>query len=149
MKKLFLILILTLTFQLLFSQYLFSQTQYEMTLTAGEELTKIDKELNLVYKKIRYVYSDDKVFLDNFKKSQIAWIKFRDLHLKALYPAEDPTVEYGSNYRMCYMYAAVEITKLRIDQISKWLIGVEEGDVCYGSMKRPNEIQEKLKSFKE
>jgi uncharacterized protein YecT (DUF1311 family) len=120
-----------------------------MTLSAGGESIKADNELNLVYKKIRHVYSDDKVFLDSLKKSQIAWIKFRDLHLKSLYPAEDPSINYGSNYRMCYMYDAVEITKLRIEQLNKWLIGVEEGDVCYGSMKRPYEIQEKLKSFKE
>jgi uncharacterized protein YecT (DUF1311 family) len=94
---------------------------------------KTDAELNKVYQKVLQVYQTDAVFVEKMKKSQRAWIAFRDAHLDSLYPAEDSR-EYGSMFGMCHCQSQTEITQKRIAELQVWLDGVEEGG-CAGSIK--------------
>lgn len=123
-------------------------TQPEMDkcgeITPGEA----DKELNRVYSTINQVYRGDKEFLTALKKSQLAWIKFREAEYEAHYPSKDKQAMYGTAYSMCIDLVEVDITIHRIVELKRWLKGVGEGDVCGGSMMRPQAIQEKLKSVK-
>ena len=111
------------------------QTQNEMNIEYAAEFDKADKELNRVYRKIFAEYADDKVFLEKLKLAQRAWIKFRDAHMESLFPEEEKRLHYGSVYPMCYSIHMKKITEERTRQLKVWLEGIEEGDVCSGSVK--------------
>jgi len=100
------------------------------------EYETADKELNQVYQKILNDYKADKKFIANMKTAQRAWMAFRDAELKALYPAQDGRLEYGSAFPMCWNIALIELTRERTKQLKKWTEGIPEGDVCAGSVKR-------------
>jgi uncharacterized protein YecT (DUF1311 family) len=95
---------------------------------------KADADLNKTYKKILAEYKDDKVFLEKLKKTQKAWLTYRDAHIESIYPEEDKSY-YGSVYGMCYCTAKQELTEQRTKILKQWVIGVKEGDVCSGSIK--------------
>jgi len=108
-------------------------TQSSMNEQAFKTYAKTDKELNDVYKQILKKYQDDKVFISKLQKAELAWIKYRDAELEAIYPEKDKTFNYGSAYPMCANYFMTEITKERIKELKLWLKGICEGDVCAGS----------------
>ncbi len=64
----------------------------------------------------------------------MAWCRFRDAHIDALYPAENKALAYGSAYQRCRRMAIVALTRQRIEQLRQWMNGVAEGDVCAGSL---------------
>lgn len=55
-----------------------------------------DKKLNDTYNRVLKTHEGDKLFLEKLKKSQRAWLAFRDAELEALYPAENKKLEYGT-----------------------------------------------------
>lgn len=141
MKKI-IILITTI----LISSHLFAQTAaenderpYPYTDTEFQEeayrsYTEADKELNIIYKKILTVYQSDTAFINNLKKSQRIWITFRDAELAVKYPNEDyhGGGKWGSICKLGYLN---DLTSQRIKTLKIWLIGIEEGDVCGGSIR--------------
>ncbi|WP_106794869.1 lysozyme inhibitor LprI family protein [Aquimarina sp. Aq78] len=129
MNRLFLILFLT------FKLTCFSQTQSEMNKDANNEYQKADTELNEVYQNILTEYKSDTIFIDRLKKTQRIWISYRDAELEMKFPAKNKQTEYGSVYPMCVSYFLKELTEERIEKLKIWLIGIEEGDVCSGSVK--------------
>lgn len=63
-----------------------------------------DKKLNLLYKQVLTLYASKPVFLKTFKASQLAWLKFRDAQVDALYPTQpgqSKQATYGSVYPSC------------------------------------------------
>jgi uncharacterized protein YecT (DUF1311 family) len=96
---------------------------------------KAEKEINSVYKKIIQEYATDKEFIKNLRASQRLWIKFRDAEVKARYPDREPGY-YGSVHFTCIANLKTELTNERIKTLRVWLAGIEEGDVCAGSVKR-------------
>lgn len=111
------------------------QTQTEMNDQAFQAYAKTDKELNDVYKKILKKYKDDNVFLKKLKLAELAWIKYRDAEIEAIYPEpyKDNMMNYGCVYPMCKYVHLTEITEQRIKELKLWLKGIQEGDVCAGS----------------
>jgi uncharacterized protein YecT (DUF1311 family) len=130
MKNKILISILFLT-----SMFCFGQTQSEMNSTESQKYIKADKELNQVYSKILKDYKDDPVFISKLKIAQNLWIKFRDAEMNALFPEIDKQLNYGSVFPMCWSIHLTTLTKERIKNLKIWETGVEEGDVCSGSVK--------------
>jgi len=128
MKKFF----FTISF-ILSCLFCFAQTQSEMNRDADLAFNKADKELNLVYKKILKDYSQDKLFIKNFKNAQRIWIQFRDAEMLAKYPLTN-TNEYGSAHPMCWAMYLTELTNERITKLKVWANGNEEGDICNGSL---------------
>ena len=126
------IIILFLTFNLT----CFSQSQSELNKTAIAECKKVDIELNNVYQKILTKYKSDSIFIDRFKKTQKIWISYRDAELEMKFPAENKQAEYGSVYPMCVSHFIKKLTEERIEKLKIWLIGIEEGDICSGSVER-------------
>ena len=112
-----------------------AQTQKEMTDSAGKSLTRKDKVMRLVLKRIFAAYKDDKAFLEKLKLSQKAWEKFRDAHLEAMFPAKDKFSAYGSFFPVAYDAEKEALTDARIKQLKRWLNGVPEGVVGGGSIK--------------
>jgi uncharacterized protein YecT (DUF1311 family) len=112
----------------------FAQTQLQLNQNAKNKYVKVDKELNKVYKQILKEYSEDANFIKNLKYSQKIWIQFRDAEMKVKYPETDSSY-YGSIFPVCWNNTLTELTKKRIKELSIWLIGIEEGDTCSGSIK--------------
>jgi uncharacterized protein YecT (DUF1311 family) len=111
-----------------------AQTQRQTNHEACRNFERVDAELNQVYSKVLAEYEEDAVFIRKLKAAQHAWIAFRDAHVESLYPEEDNR-EYGSGYPMCACAAKSGLTVQRTDALKRWLKGVEEGDVCAGSIR--------------
>ena len=129
MNRILIILFLTFNF------CAFGQTQHEMHKEASEEYKKSDIELNNVYQKILTEYKSDSTFIDRLKKTQRIWITYRDSELEIKFPAENKQAEYGSVYPMCVSLFLKELTEERTEKLRIWLNGIEEGDMCSGSVK--------------
>lgn len=109
-----------------------AQTQLEMNRGACAEYRAADKKLNVIYQQVLSRHEGDAAATAKIKKSQRAWLAFRDAQLEAIYPAADKQYEYGSAYPMCSCSENAALINQRIEQLSGWLSG-EEGDVCRGS----------------
>lgn len=127
--KVFLLLIL-----LFETPSLIAQTQAEMTMQAEQKLKSAEAELASLYNQILTDYSFDKVFIKNIEEAQQLWTKFAAAELKARYPDREPGY-YGSAHQMCLSEFRAELIVERIRRLRLWLTGVEEGDVCSGSVK--------------
>ena len=73
-------------------------------------------------------------FIKNLKASQIIWIKFRDSEMKVKFPDREGGY-YGSIQPVCRYSYLEKLTKIRTNDLKVWLTGIEEGDVCSGSVK--------------
>ncbi|WP_320815601.1 lysozyme inhibitor LprI family protein [Flavobacterium sp.] len=118
-----------------FGQITFGQTQSEMNQEAFNHYKEKDAELNLVYNKILKEYGNEKDFIINLKKAQNIWIQFRDAEMAMRFPKEDKLFHYGSVYPMCRSYILAEMTEERTNKLKVWLDGIEEGEVCLGTIK--------------
>jgi len=114
---------------------LFCQTQAELNEESGKKYLKVDKELNDIYRNILKDYKDDTTFIKNLQISQRIWIQFRDAELKMKYPERELGV-YGSIQILCESMYLTDLTQSRINSLKTWIVGVEEGDACSGSIKR-------------
>ena len=112
----------------------FAQTQAEMNQQANESYAKADKELNTIYKQILLEYKTDTAFTRNLKASQRIWITFRDAELKMKYPERKPGT-YGTIQPVCEASYLEMLTRERIKTLKTWIDGIEEGDICGGSVK--------------
>ncbi len=114
--------------------FCFGQSQSDMNDSAASDYQKADKEMNAVYHQILKEYRSDTAFIKNIKNAQRLWVLFRDAEMKAIFP-DEPDVYYGTVFPMCW---SMELTGLTIDRTQKlkvWIDGIEEGDVCSGSVK--------------
>jgi hypothetical protein len=59
---------------------------------------------------------------------------FRNAELKVKYP-ETESGYYGSVYPMCVSIYLEKLTSERVKTLKGWIDGIEEGDVCRGSVK--------------
>ena len=124
---------------IIFSFNVISQTQGEMNAEKEKSYKSSDKKLNAVYQAILEEYKNDTIFIEALRLSQRNWIKFRDSELKMKYPERETEGYYGSVYPMCEAIYLNELTKSRIKTLKTWLEGIEEGDVCSGSVKMTSE----------
>ena len=112
-----------------------AQTQAELNQDACAKYEKADAEINAVYRQVLNKYKSEVVFVAKFKTAQRAWIAFRDAHLESLYPEPNKLMAYGSVNPMCRCEVMAELTADRTKALKKWLDGIEEGDVCSGSVR--------------
>lgn len=117
-----------------------AQTQPQINEDFCNKLSKNDQELNAIYNQVLAVYRDDLEFIESIKKAQRAWIVFRDYHVDSIYP-KSKRGEYGSVKPMCRCEVLSELTIERAKMLRKWLVGVEEGDVCSGSIKFKSDLR--------
>jgi uncharacterized protein YecT (DUF1311 family) len=109
------------------------QTQLQLNEEACAAYKKADAEMNSVYRRILKDYSSNATFIAALKKAQLAWIRYRDADLESVFPG-DPG-QYGSINPMCRCMRLADTTKERTKVLQQWVDGVEEGDVCAGSVK--------------
>lgn len=110
-----------------------SQTQLQMNEAACAEYKQADREMNRVYLKIVSDYRGNLAFIKAIKKAQLAWLRYRDAHVESIFPGN--ASQYGSVSTMCRCGSLAEITKERTQTLKRWLEGIEEGDVCAGTMR--------------
>jgi uncharacterized protein YecT (DUF1311 family) len=123
---------------IIFNIFAFSQSQNEMNADACANAKKTNEKLNKIYNQILREYKNDKVFIEKIRKSQRAWLVFRNAEMEAMFPppiVDGGTYKYGSVYPMCACVWEQNYTNDRIKQLEKWISGTEEGDVCGGSIK--------------
>jgi len=113
----------------------FSQTQSEMNIDSYESYEEADKELNSIYQKILIEYNSNNQFIEKLKKAQRIWISYRDAELEMKFPIKEKRMNYGNLYPMCRSHYLKSITTERIKKLRVWLDGIEEGEVCIGSVK--------------
>ena len=112
-----------------------AQTQMEMNRDICEALRVANETLDATYRRILAEYRDEEAFLVKFEAAQESWTAFRDAHLAALFPEEDTQMAYGSIFPLCRCQVLLEMTEERIHVLEKWIDGIEEGDVCTGSIR--------------
>jgi uncharacterized protein YecT (DUF1311 family) len=110
-----------------------AQTQAQLNDEACGAYKKADAEMNRAYGLIMRNYRRDRGFISTMRKAQLAWIRYRDAHLESIFPG-DPR-QYGSVNPMCRCTSLEEMTKERTQILNRWVEGIEEGDVCAGSVK--------------
>jgi uncharacterized protein YecT (DUF1311 family) len=108
-------------------------TQMQMNACFRVGAANADEEMQTVLSLIR-ARSEDPVFVKKLDASQHAWEVYRDAQISARFPAEDTRREYGSMYPSCHQALKETITRDRIEELMIWLEGVEEGEVCSGSV---------------
>jgi uncharacterized protein YecT (DUF1311 family) len=106
-----------------------AQTQYDLNQSNCNELNAANKMLNSTYQKVLNRHKSNAAETSAIKKSQKAWLAFRDAQLEAIYPGAD---NFGSSYPMCFCIESTALAEARIQQLSQWL-KPREGDVCGGS----------------
>ena len=92
-----------------------AQTQFEMNQTEAKNYEKADAELNRVYAKL--IKNLDKEGVAKLKKSQRAWITFRDAEMAF---AGD-SARGGSMEPMLYSGTGAHLTKERIKDLNSHL----------------------------
>ncbi|MET0573042.1 MAG: lysozyme inhibitor LprI family protein [Pedobacter agri] len=135
MKNLYQSLIFLLAFVfmvLLFTAPTFAQSQTALNMKAYSDYKKADAELNGVYQKILKSYVRETTFIKKFRNAQRLWIQLRDAELAAKYPNSGT---YGSVAPMCESIYLETLTRDRIKFLNLWITGIEEGEVCLGSVR--------------
>lgn len=122
------------TITILFALFTIAQTQNDLNVEANKKYENTDKELNETYNKILKEYKEDTAFIQNLKKSQRLWLQFRDAEMKVKFPDREVGY-YGSVQTICWSIYKEDLTKDRLKTLKVWLEGVEEGDVCNGSVR--------------
>lgn len=112
-----------------------AQSQSEVNEEGCAKYKKADARLNAVYQQVLTAYKQDSLFVSKLKTAQRAWVAFRDAHLESLYPEPNKRLAYGSVNPMCLCEVLAELTAERTKALNKWVDGIEEGDVCSGSVR--------------
>ncbi|MEJ7560764.1 MAG: lysozyme inhibitor LprI family protein [Pedobacter sp.] len=109
-----------------------AQAQSSRNTEVASGYERSDKELNQVYKQILKDYAGQPLFIAKLKVAQRLWIQLRDAELGVKFPK---TGNYGSVQPMCEEEYLSQLTRGRIKFLRVWLTGIQEGDVCSGSVK--------------
>ena len=110
------------------------KSQTDINLDEENSLTFLTSKLDSMYSAVIEEYQDQKIFIKNFKKSQVAWKQYMESQFLASFP-EDEEYRGGSSFNMCYALYKQQLIKERISSVNDWLIGFPEGEICGGSVK--------------
>ncbi|KTC65595.1 Uncharacterized protein conserved in bacteria (plasmid) [Legionella adelaidensis] len=117
-----------------------AKTQIELNRCAALELKNAKSEMERVFQEILKKYADDPVFVEKMKIAQDTWAKYRDAQIEMQFPHSDQAQYYGSIYPLCLQLELTRFTQERIKVLNKWLVGIEEGDICGGSIKVKSQL---------
>jgi uncharacterized protein YecT (DUF1311 family) len=113
-----------------------AQTQFELNDQMGRDLQDAETAMAATLASIRRLYAEDAQFLHCLAESQRAWEVYRDRQLAMIFPyKDDPKEGYGTVFPMCWAIWKARLTMQRITELKQWVDGIEEGDVCLGSIR--------------
>src|SRR5712692_9317577 len=98
-----------------------AKVQAEMNACAGEEATRLDAELNEVYRKLLSQAASQEEAVAKIKAAEKAWIAYRDAYMDAMYPAKDKQAEYGSIYPMEADLLRAKLTQRQVTSLKELL----------------------------
>ena len=98
---------------------------------AYSDYKKADAELNGVYQKILKSYLVETTFIKKFRNAQRLRIQLRNAEQVSKYPNSGT---YGSVSPMCESIYLETLTRDRIKFLNVWVTGIEEGEICLGSV---------------
>lgn len=75
-------------------------SQAEMNVCANEEATRVDSELNNVYRTLLSKAGSQPEAVAKIQIAERAWIAYRNAYIDAMYPAKNKQAEYGTTYPM-------------------------------------------------
>lgn len=122
--------------------------QAGMTLEAVADYAETEKLHQQVYDEVIAIYGDNKESIEFLRRSQRAWIAFRDAQIRAIWPEIETGEGMGTAERMCISIELEKITRQRILQLLAWRNGIEEGDVGAGTRMTPEEVQKRERLLK-
>ncbi|MBX9692430.1 MAG: DUF1311 domain-containing protein [Cyanobacteria bacterium] len=96
----------------------------DVSKSASLNRTKVEKTIKAVLEKNK----SDESFIECMEDSQNQWREYRDSQVDALVALAGKTDE---NTRLWYQS---QLDSRRLRELNLWLVGVEEGDVCAGSI---------------
>jgi uncharacterized protein YecT (DUF1311 family) len=123
-------------------------SQREMRLEAMADYKEVEKLHQQVYDEIIAIYGDDSQSADFIRRSQRAWISFREAHIRAIWPQIETGEVMGTAERICIPSELEKLTRQRIIQLLTWRNGIEEGDVEAGTRMTPERVQERERQLK-
>ena len=100
--------------------------QLDMDRCAGQDRTAAEQQMDDAYQKLLQKFAAEPARLRAIRRSQQAWLRFRDAQLQALYP--QPRIN-GSSTPMCMGIKLAELAQQRTKQLEDMLNPIE-GDVC-------------------
>lgn len=109
-----------------------AQTQGDLNDVSYKNYLKADKELNMIYKKIKTKYAKNAPFIKALRASQRIWVSFRKSEVNMKFPESDG---YGSSLPMCINMFSEDFTKKRTAYLKKWLKTALDNDMCGGSLR--------------
>jgi uncharacterized protein YecT (DUF1311 family) len=113
-----------------------AQTQFELNDQMGRDLQDAETAMAATLTSIQRLYAEDAQFLHCLAESQRAWEVYRDRQLAMIFPyKDDPKEGYGTVFPMCWAIWKARLTMQRITELKQWVDGIEEGDVCLGSIR--------------
>jgi len=98
-----------------------AETQSAMNECADAEAARADAELNRVYGELLAAAAPQKEATAKIKASELAWIRYRDAYLDAMYPAANKQEEYGTIYPTEADLLHAELTRRQITALEKLL----------------------------
>ena len=96
-------------------------TQADMNKCATDEVARVDAQLNDVYRKLLAAAKDEEGAIGKIKAAELAWIKYRDSYMEAMYPAKNKQAEYGSMYPMDADLFRAKLTRRQVEALTDLL----------------------------
>ena len=119
-----------------------ADTQLAMNKCYGNTLSNAKQELESILVRIRVDYKTNKVFLKKLNIAQKLWNESLSADMDLKFPAENKQQRYGSVYPMCAAQYKAKLIKARINYLQAWIFGVEEGEICSGSIAAPQVLHD-------
>jgi len=85
-----------------------------MNACAGDEIKRVDDELNKTYKLLLSTVKDNQLATTKIRSSRRVWILYRDASVEAMYPAKDKAAEYGSMHPLEFALLHAQFTRRQI-----------------------------------
>ena len=95
--------------------------QSAMNKCATIDYKKAENLLNKTYDKLLNLHKHNKHFIENLKKSQMTWIKFRDAEVNMLMTYSDMPGNYGTMNSMLRSGELQSLTEKRIKELQKYI----------------------------
>nr|WP_171899544.1 lysozyme inhibitor LprI family protein [Candidatus Marithrix sp. Canyon 246] len=101
-----------------------------MNQCAHNDFLRADRELNKTYKALIRKSAGNRGYIRALRKSQRAWMKFRDAELNAIFYCAERNIRicWGSMIGVLYPNAKADLTRDRTKQLKKYL-EKSEGDL--------------------
>jgi uncharacterized protein YecT (DUF1311 family) len=99
----------------------FDKADMALTLACVRESARAaDDALDDAHRRLEERHGREPGQAARLREARQAWLRYRDAHLAARFPAADPRVEYGSVYPLCAALVRRDFTRTRARELERW-----------------------------